>query len=404
MSRKKKPGRTVTFGAVGDIELSRDCGRQVEANGVAWPFELMMPHLSQAELLFGNMESIVLPSDYPDEQIDPKGLVSKFDGTPALKRAGFDFLNFAANHVLDGGSAGMFHTRELVEGLGIATAGVGATQQEARRMRVLEAGGLKFGFLCYCEDTNYTLGTTGPGHAYYTLPTVLDDVAACRGAMDVLIVSVHADLEFMETPSAPRRDAFRKLAAAGATVVLGHHPHVPQGVELIDGSLIAYSLGNCYFPAHSSPYMAENGPHTGHSFLLLAEVSDAGVESFRRVPFEIAPPPEQRPAPLTGPAGEEMLAYLAELDRKCADDELVAANWRRIALDHLATYLQRVKDQDMGVERLLEELLGRLLLVAENRSWTAEVFEAVKERWDAQRQCRDERHRPQYVMMSRWEK
>ena len=404
MSRKKKPDRTVTFGAVGDIELSRDCGRQVEASGFAWPFQEMMPHLSQADLLFGNMESIVLPSDYPDDRIDPEGLVSKFDGTPALKEAGFDFLNFAANHVLDGGPASMFHTRELVEGLGIATAGAGRTQQEARQMRVLEAGGLKFGFLCYCEDNNYSLGTTGPCHAYFTPAAALEDIAANRARVDVLVVSVHADLEFMETPSPPRREQFRRLTAAGATVVLGHHPHVPQGVELIGGSLIAYSLGNFYFPAHSDPYMAEHGPHTGHSFLLLAEVSAGGVESFRRVPFEIAPPPNQRPVPLTGPAGEEMLAYLAELDRKCRDDELVGRNWRRKALEHLAIYLQRVKDQDMDVERLLEELLGRLLLVDENRSWTAEVFEAVKENWAAQRQRRDEHHRPNHVLMSRWKK
>ena len=56
------------------------------------------------------------------------------------------------------------------------------------------------------------------------------------------------------------------------------------------------------------------------------------------------------------------------------------------------------------MERLLEETLGRLLLVDENRGWTAAVFEAVKERWSAQRQRRDEHHRPNYVLMSRWRK
>ena len=52
------------------------------------------------------MESIALPADYPDDQIDPSGLVSKYDGMPALKQAGFDVMCLANNHVLDGGQVG----------------------------------------------------------------------------------------------------------------------------------------------------------------------------------------------------------------------------------------------------------------------------------------------------------
>jgi hypothetical protein len=391
--------RTVTFGAVGDIDFSRTCGEQMQANGINWAFEKMLPHLSEADVLFGNMESVLLPPDYPDEQIDPDALAGKFDGTPALKQAGFNFLSLANNHVLDGGHVSMFHTREAIEGLGVATGGVGATQEEARRMRVLQAGGLSFGFLCYCEDTNYSLGTRGPCHAYYTPQAVLEDVAAHRHAVDVLVVSIHADLEFMETPSRPRREIFRDLSSAGATIVLGHHPHVPQGVELTDGRLIAYSLGNFYFAAHTSPYMKDNGPHTAHSFLLLAEVGKGGVESFSRVPFQIGQVPEQRPVPADGEEKTQSLAYLRELDRKCRDDDLVRRNWREIALRHLDLYLERVKK--MQREDLLEDLLGRLVLVAENRSWVDEVFQAVKENWSAQAGQVDPHHRPNYRMKQR---
>ena len=392
---------TITFAAVGDIDLSRWGAQAVARGGADWPFAEMMPVLRQADLLFGNMESVVLPEDYPDGQIDPKGLVDKFDATAALAEAGFDFLNLAQNHILDGGQVGMFHTQRLIEALGIATAGVGRTQAEARRMRVLQAGGLTVGFLCYCEDSNYTLSTTGPCHAYYVPEDVLADVAEVAGRVDALVVSIHADLEFMATPSVPRREAFRKIAAAGATMVLGHHPHVPQGVELIDGCLIAYSLGNFYFPAHSSEYMKGHQPHTARSFVLLAEVSRDGVHSFRREPFEIQPPPNERPVPLTGPAREEMIAYLEELDRMVADDEIVRTNWRRIALEHLDIYLQRIKQKDS--EEVLADLLGRLLLVAENRNWVEEVFAAVKENWAHQAAQVDPLHRPHYVLRSRFE-
>ena len=389
---------TITLGAVGDISLCRACGEAVAEHGAGWPFAEMQPALSQADLLFGNLESVVLPDDYPDEQIDPKGLVARFDATGALAEAGFDVVNLAQNHILDGGHVAMFHTRRLVESLGIATAGVGRTQVEARRMRTLQAGPLRVGFLCYCEDTNYSLSTTGPCHAYYVLEDVLADVAANAGEVDVLVVSIHADLEFMETPSVPRREAFRRIAAAGATVVLGHHPHVPQGVEVIDGRLIAYSLGNFHFEAHTSDYMKANLPHTGHSFVLLAELSADGVRAFRRVPFEIPPPPNQRPVPLTGPAGERMGQYLAELDRMAGDDEVVRANWRRVALRHLDVYLERIKEMDAA--KVLEDLLGRLVLVAENRGWVEEVFNVVRANWARQAGRIDPLHRPHYAFSS----
>ena len=414
----------VTFGAVGDICLARTCGRHIEKNGEVWPFELMRPFLDRADLLFGNMESVVLPPDYPEEQIDPEGLVSKFDASGALKVAGFDILNMASNHILDGGPGGMFHTRNRIEALGIATAGVGQTQQEARQMRVLEAGGLRFGFLCYCEDNNYTCGTMGPCHAYYVPEIVLEDIAASKSRVDVLVVSVHADLEYMETPSVPRREDFRRFARAGATLVLGHHPHVPQGVEQVDGALIVYSLGNFFFFPHNMPYHRNKLPHTAHSFLLLAEVSRDGVESFTRVPFEIQNPPNVRPGPLEGRAAEQLLAYLTELDRWCGDDDRVKSNWRHVAMDKLEGYLAEVKAMDrddrtwrgralrrlekclgredrVDIDRILQEYLGPLLFVAENQSWMNEILQAVKEKWAAHQRQVDPYHRPEYALSRR---
>lgn len=393
--------RTITFGAVGDINFSGTCGEQMAAGGPLWPFEPALGHLRRADVLFGNMESVLLPPDYPDDQIDPAGLCGKYDGTAGLAGAGFDFMCLANNHVLDGGQVSMFHTQEALEARGIATGGVGRTQRQARRMRVIQAGGLRVGFLCYCEDTNYSLGTTGPCHAYYTRRNVLADVRRSRPRVDVLVVSVHADLEFMGTPSAPRRANFREIASAGATIVLGTHPHVPQGVELIDGAVIAYSLGNFYFAAHTDGYMKDNGPHTADSFLLLAEVGADGVAGFERLPLAIREPPQQRPIPLAGAEAEKMLAYFRRLDAMAADDEAVGRNWREIALKHLDIYLERVKKMDR--EEVLENLLGRLILTAENRSWVDEVFREVRQRWARRAGRIDPLHRPHYDFTSRQE-
>ena len=391
--------KKVVFGAVGDINLSGTVASPKFDNGFDWAFQKMLPHLRQAELLFGNLESVVAPPDYPPEQIDPKGLIGRCDCAPALKRAGFDVLNLAQNHILDAGVRGMFHTQELVRHAGIAAAGIGNTQEEARRLCIVEKNGLRFGFLCYCEDTNYSLSTTGPCHAYYTRETVLEDVARHRDEVDVLVVSIHADLEFMPTPSVPRQKIMREIARAGATLVLAHHPHVPQGIERIGDSLVVYSLGNFIFASHSDSYMRENLPHTGHSFLLLAEVQRRRVNSFERVPFIIHPAPEERPTPAEGADRESLLKYFAELDALAADDQAVARNWRQIAIDRLAGQLERAKT--MTCDDLLVETLGRLLLVQENRSWVDEVMRIVKDNWAKQANTIDPLHRPHYVITSR---
>ncbi|HUU42719.1 MAG TPA: CapA family protein, partial [Planctomycetota bacterium] len=309
--------------------------------------------------------------------------------------AGFDVMNLAANHVLDAGVTGMDHTRHALEAEGLVTAGVGHTQGEARRLATLEKHGITFGFLGYCEDTNYSLGTRGPCHAYYELESVLEDVAKHRDAVDVLVVSIHADIEFMPTPSVSRLRNFREIARAGADIVLGHHPHVPQGCEMVDGRLIAYSLGNFIFPAHTSPYMKGNAPHTAHSFLLLARVSNDGVHSFERVPFEIGEPPDERPAPLEGDARDEMLGHLARLDAHLKDEAFVRRTWREVAKRHLMIYIKRAAERD--VENVIEEFVGRLCLTAENRNWMEECLAMGREAWERRNaETPDPLHRPHY--------
>ena len=404
---------TVTLGAVGDLTFSAGIAVDMEAHGFDWPFARMRADLDRADILFGNLESVVIPDTFPPERLDPLGLVARLDSRAlagTLRRAGFDVLNLAQNHVLDAGEVGMLHTRRVLEEAGLAVGGVGATQAEARSLITRECGGLRFGFLCYCEDSNYTLGTIGPCHAYYTPKGVLEDIERHRPYVDILVVSVHADLEFVPTPSTPRLRAFRSFAAAGADIVLGHHPHVPQGCELVQGRLLAYSLGNFITAAREkSGYMAPHLPWTARSFLLLVRVNRNGVQSFERIPFEIGNPPEQRPLPLSGTAREELATRFAELDGYLGDDSLVQAVWQDAAKRCLAAYilqslgpparsgplwkdglhqlLWRLGRRSVGVDmdRVINDLVPRVYLTAENRGWMEEILSMSRQRWEARK-------------------
>ena len=381
---------SVTFGAVGDIAFWGHTSEQMLTHGAMWPFEKVLPVLRRADLLFGNMESVNVPPGFPKKELDPRGLISGVPGpdcAAALRDAGFGFMNLAANHVLDAGRVGLEYTRRCLREAGLATGGVGRTQREARRLTVVERQGLTFGFLCYAEDTNYSLGHEANSHAFYTLENVLEDVERCKRVVDVLVVSIHADLEFMPTPSVPRRDNAREIARAGARIILQHHPHVPQGIELRHGALIAYSLGNFVFDAHTFGYMKENGPHTADSFLLLADVTRKGVRNFERVPLRIGEPPNQRPMPLNGREAAKLQRHFAQLDAWLQDDAFVRRTWREIAKDHLALYIRRAAKglDERGVEPVIEDIVARLCLVAENRSWMNEILLAAKDHWVRQK-------------------
>jgi poly-gamma-glutamate synthesis protein (capsule biosynthesis protein) len=387
----------VTFGAVGDIAFFEGTADTLKAEGPDWAFEKVLPLLNRADVLFGNFEFVFLPEDFPREQIDPSGSFSAVpgdQGAAALRRAGFDFLNLAANHVLDGGSLGLDYTRNCLVDAGIGVGGVGYTQEEARQLHVVEKDGLAFGFLCYAEDNNWTLGATNPGPAYYEVDKVLEDVGKHRQAVDVLVVSIHADLEFLPVPAPVRMENSRRIARAGADLVLEHHPHVPQGVELVDGSLIAYSLGNFLFGAYSSNYMRMHGQHTGHTYALLVQVDRAGVQSFERVPCVIGEPPDERPRPAQGELEAELLSYFEKLDEWLSDEAFVRRTWREQAKEMLRRFIQKAASRD--ADGVIKDLVGRAMFVAENRRWVEEILEMTSEHWADLQGASDPYRRPNY--------
>lgn len=393
---------TVTFGAVGDIAFHHGIEEHLTAEGLDWPFARVQPALDRAGVLFGNFEFPFLPPDFPPEERDPGAdlcVVPGQEGAQALHRAGFQVLNLATNHSLDAGSMGLDYTQSCLREAGICAAGVGYSQEEARRMEVVERDGLTFGFLCYAEDGNWTLGATNPGPAYYELETVLADVRKHRAEVDILVVSIHGDLEFLPVPAPVRIANSRRIAAAGADIILEHHPHVPQGVEMAEGALIAYSLGNFVFGTYSDAYIGRHLPHTAETFVLLVEVDGDGVRSFDRVPCITAEPPHERPRILEGQDRDQLASYLGQLDRWLQDEEFVRKTWRRRVKEVFGSFIKEAAKRD--VEAVIEEMVGRALLVAENRSWADEIMTMAREHWASVSASSDRYHRPNYRFQKR---
>jgi poly-gamma-glutamate synthesis protein (capsule biosynthesis protein) len=106
-------------------------------------------------------------------------------------------------------------------------------------------------------------------------------VTAARRAVDVVVVSVHWGAEFDPVPTDRQRELASAAVEAGADLVVGHHPHVLQPIEVTTKptgrtALVAYSLGNFLFDQHTRG--AEK------SVILLCEFSSAGLQSASAVP------------------------------------------------------------------------------------------------------------------------
>ncbi len=213
---------------------------------------------------------------------------------------GINIANVANNHILEHGQAAAADTVENLERAGIKTigAGAGGTFEGGIQTAELEFEGRGVTFIgaCLCREK---YAYTGGAQFHEVLETVKD----LRERGKTVVVSVHWGDELMDRPSIRQRKKAAVLAGAGASLIAGHHPHVLQGFEKVEGGLAAYSLGNFIF----------NGmhPQTHWSVILSVTVSDEGVEYDYKL---IEKDSEHRPRFVTG---KRRLELLAEVKRRC---------------------------------------------------------------------------------------
>ena len=114
--------------------------------------------------------------------------------------------------------------------------------------------------------------------------TIIKDILYARSISDIVAVSLHWGTENVFYPSPDQIKLARSFIDAGASLVLGHHPHVVQGVEIYKNGLIAYSLGNFQFEADPRKSIREE---TRQSIILSIHLNKNNVESYKMIPVKI---------------------------------------------------------------------------------------------------------------------
>ena len=238
---------------VGDVMLGDQAQKTLNEQGYDYPFRNLRPLFADADLVVGNLEA---PLTRLSEVLDPKKEYSyKADPrcAPALHELGFTMFTLANNHSLDYRMAGLKDTLKNLDEQGILYFGAGRSEAEATAGTIVERGGIRLGFLGfmapygpYASKYDYFAHGESGGIARMDEATMRAAVARLRPEVDVLIASMHWG-ENYEPVSQEQRELGKLAAGLGFDLVFGHHPHVAQGVELIGGIPILYSLGNFTF-------------------------------------------------------------------------------------------------------------------------------------------------------------
>lgn len=274
----------------------RDVRRQIlAAHDPALPFRKIAPLMAASDIPFVNLES---PFSDRGRYFD-SGLV--FHAAPemiaALQLAHVAIASTANNHSRDCGRHGVDYTVAWLRAHGIEP--LGSSESEARTHEgvVLTRNGVRFGFLGYTFDQqNGNWRDIDPRIALADPAVLCRDVTALRKRADVVIVSMHNGVEYMPKPNKAQIDFAHAAIDAGATLVIGHHPHVVQRQETYKGGLIFYSLGNLVF----DQYQREA---TQHGQIVQISFAGTHILATHVMPVRITP---------TGPELEEISMELPE--------------------------------------------------------------------------------------------
>ena len=203
----------------------------------------VIPSFAGADVVFGNLETPLSTRGQRADSLSARQLRGDPGYASALRRAGFTVLNVANNHAVQHGVDVFRDTVDAVQRAGIAVCGVRGTAPWASAPATIVAAGRRVGVLGYClRSRQYS--SEIPPYAEGTPEEMRADVARLRADTDAVIVSLHWGEEFVPTPSIDETRLARSLVDAGASLILGHHPHVVRPVEAYRDAVIAYSLGN----------------------------------------------------------------------------------------------------------------------------------------------------------------
>lgn len=242
----------IIINAVGDVMLAGRWTTDIRKKGYDFPFAATKNELVRGDINLANLES---PISRNGSEFTQKKY--RFRAEPAvakaLRTAGFNLVTLANNHSMDFGGEALSETMRHLRSAGIAWIGAGENLNEARKRAVFTIKNKTIAFLAFSSTlpAEFYAGSNQPGTVPGWEKIYANDIAWARREADYVIATFHWGTEGSSQTHAYQRAAARRAIDAGADAVIGHHPHVLQGIERYGKGIIFYSLGNFAFASTS---------------------------------------------------------------------------------------------------------------------------------------------------------
>ncbi len=288
------------------------------------------------DLVLCNVESVLSDIGRRERSLRSLHMRGRARTAGHLADWGITVAHLANNHILEHGREAARDTADNLEKAGVRVVGAGPDNKfdpEVTATR-LAIGGKELSIIGACFHPG--------GYAFCpgSIEQVLAKVEAESGAGQLVIVSAHWGDELIDRPSLWQRTTARRLMRAGARLVVGHHAHVVQGMDVREGGMVAYSLGNFIFDSDSSLM--------DWSAILSVSLSDAAVTGHELIPVVWAE--DFRPVIARGARAEMIRREMARRNGLVAEDP-----------DDVTQYEAAYRTEVKGLERRVRQELWQYL-------------------------------------------
>jgi len=339
--------------------LGRGVASSLKKHGKRFLRPEIVNYLSRHDIVLCNVESILSNQGRKKHILRSIHMRGAPDAAEYLVGWGITVANVANNHILEHGYDAAVDTVNLLQSIGIKTIGAGwnGTFRRGNQVEEVTCFGHTIALIGVCfREEKYAFD--GGAELDETIKVVKSLVKRDK----IVMVSVHWGDELMNRPNTWQREIARELIASGSSVIVGHHPHVVQGIERINGGLVAYSLGNFIFDSFLKD--------TKWSMVLSITISGRKIVEWKCVPIE--KDKEHRPLFAEGRRKSELNQ---EINRRC---DLLKTN--------MATQLYQeeydldVKALDVQARRSLRRELLRGFLSISPVYWPQVLFRPIQRR------------------------
>lgn len=241
----------ITLGFTGDMMLGRFVGNTVKRYDPSTVFLGTGIDMTSLDYLTGNFEHPIINDEIKLENKEREKIYLSADESvlDIIKQAGFTNVNLANNHMADYGDEGILHTVDAFQKADIPFVGAGENRSDAHKIHYEEIKGKTIATIGFTEvyTRSALTGIDTPGVATSNMKIMLNKVYEASKYADIVITHIHWGTEYKTKYDKRQKQIAEVLADAGVDIIIGHHPHVLQTVDIIDDTIVFYSLGNFIF-------------------------------------------------------------------------------------------------------------------------------------------------------------